>query len=82
MKPDRPTPPVLINDMMATAQIPLPVPHLRRLHDALHCAHWISVYNPSWTVYNLTHKHPASQLPPLRPFVKLRLIKKFEIYEL
>lgn len=64
---------VFINGMMATAQIP---PHLKRLHDALHCAlHWISVYNPSWTVYKHIDMHPASPPPTLHPFVKLRRIK-------
>lgn len=48
---------------------------MRRLHDALHCAHWISVCNPSWTVYKHSDIHPASQLPPLRLFVKLCRIK-------
>lgn len=70
---------IYINGMTVT--VPNPAPHipplLKRLHDALHCAHWISGYNPSWLVYQPTDMHPASQLLALRLCAAL----KQEIYE-
>lgn len=67
---------ILINGMMATVQIPpFAAPQMRRLHDALHCAHWISAYNPGWTVYKHIDMQPACQLPSLSLFSKLRRIK-------